>query len=505
MNYSLLAKIFGSLLLLLALSMLACTCFAWWQESTGETNHGVGALSITTAVTTLAGVILLIVGRGCKVEILRKEAVVVVGFGWIISAMFGALPYMLAAPGLSPTAAMFESMSGFTTTGSTVIAKLDEWPRAILMWRATTQWLGGLGILVLFVALLSYLGVGSKSLFRFESSLRLGEASQTQIRRTARILLMVYSGLTTIAIVGLMVLGMSAYDAVAHAFTAVSTGGFSPYDESVGFFRSTAIEMFLVFIMIAAGMNFLFYAGLITVGKQRLRSEEEGLWFLSIIAITTGLIVFNLRIGGVGEEMAMIHSSTSDAIYDTLFVVVSIITTTGFGSSWRAAEAAPLGYDQWPTFSIALLLLLMMIGGCAGSTAGGIKVGRVVLFLKMMRQEIVLAFRPRQVFNIFLNKNPAGEAARGVAFYIALTGAVIVVGTMMLSLFEPSRSFDTCFSATVATLFNIGPGIEDVGPTQNFSGFSPQSYVLMTLLMVLGRLEMFAVLVLFVPALWRRY
>lgn len=505
MNYSLLAKIFGSLLLLLALAMLACTCFAWWQESGGEVNHGADALSITTAITTLAGLVLLVLGRGCKMEILRKEAVVVVGFGWILSAMFGALPYMLATPGLSPIAAMFESMSGFTTTGSTVIAKLDEWPRSILMWRATSQWLGGLGILVLFVALLSYLGVGSKSLFRYESSLRLGESSQTQIRRTARILLMVYSGLTTIAIVGLMVLGMSVYDAVAHGFTAVSTGGFSPYDESIGFFRSTAIEMFLVFIMIAAGMNFLFYAGLITVGKQRLRSEEEGLWFLSIIAITTGLIVFNLRIGGVGEEMAMIHSSTSAAFFDTLFGVVSIITTTGYGSSWRAAEVAPLGFDQWPTFSVALLLLLMMIGGCAGSTAGGIKVGRVVLFLKMMRQEIVLAFRPRQVFNIFLNKNPAGEAARGVAFYIALTGAMIIVGTMLLSLFEPSRSFDTCFSATVATLFNIGPGIEDVGPTQNFAGFSPQSYVLMTLLMVLGRLEMFAVLVLFVPALWRRY
>ncbi len=505
MNYSLLAKIFGSLLLLLALSMLACACFAWWQESGGEVNHGAAALSITTVITALSGVLLMVFGRGCKVEILRKEAVVVVGFGWILSAMFGALPYMLASPGLTPAAAMFESMSGFTTTGSTVIAKLGEWPRAILMWRATTQWLGGLGILVLFVALLSYLGVGSKSLFRFESSLRLGEASQTQIRRTARILLLVYVGLTTIAIVGLRVLGMNTYDAIAHAFTAVSTGGFSPYDQSIGFFQSTPIEMFLVFIMIAAGMNFLFYAGLITVGKQRLRSEEEGLWFLSIIAITTGLIVFNLRVGGVGEETGMVHSSAGDAFLDTLFMVVSIITTTGFGSSWRAADTAPLGYDQWPTFSIALLLLLMMIGGCAGSTAGGIKVGRVVLFFKMMRQEIVLAFRPRQVFNIFLNKNPAGEAAKGVAFYIALTGAVIVVGTMLLSLFEPSRSFDTCFSATVATLFNIGPGIGDVGPTQNFAGFSPQSYVLMTLLMVLGRLEMFAVLVLFVPALWRRY
>ena len=209
MNYPLLAKIFGSLLLLLALSMLACTFFAWRQESIGEINHGAVALSITTAVTALSGLLLLVFGRGCKLEILRKEAVVVVGFGWILSAVFGAIPYMLASPGLTVDAAFFESMSGFTTTGSTVIAKLDEWPKAILMWRATTQWLGGLGILVLFVALLSYLGVGSKSLFRFESSLRLGEASQTQIRRTARILLLVYMGLTVIAIVGLMASGCS--------------------------------------------------------------------------------------------------------------------------------------------------------------------------------------------------------------------------------------------------------------------------------------------------------
>jgi len=265
------------------------------------------------------------------------------------------------------------------------------------------------------------------------------------------------------------------------------------------------MEMFLVVIMLLAGMNFLFYAAVIKKGFSRVRSEEEGRWFLIIVLVSALTITANLWIGGMTREAGPYYSSPMDAFYDALFMVSSIITTTGFGSAWRTAETAPLGYDQWPTFSVAILLVLMMIGGCAGSTAGGIKVGRIVLFFKMMRQEVVQSFRPKQVFNIFLNRHPAGDAARSVPFYVAIVGATLVAGTVLLSLFEPGKNFDTCFTASIATLFNIGPGISEVGPTQTFAGFSGASYLLMSLLMVLGRLEMFAVLVLFMPSLWRRY
>lgn len=490
MNYRLLSRVFGTLLILLSMGMGVCYAYAAWESRNGVGNHGADALAASAIATAATGLVLYAAGFRAGREILRKEAVVVVGLGWFISAAFGMLPFVFATPGLSVPAAFFESVSGFTTTGSSAIADLDPYPRAILLWRALTQWLGGLGILVLFVALLSYLGVGGKSLFRVESSARVGEGTSSRIRQTAIMLWLIYLALTAVCLLGLWVLGMSFFDAVCHTLATVATGGFGNYNSSIAHFDSPAIDAFLTVMMLAAGVTFFFYAAVAKRNWTRARAEEEGRWFVGIATAAIVLILFNLTV----ENHA--HDSFLESLRHAAFQVASILTTTGFATD---------DYARWPGFSIAVLLALMVIGGCSGSTAGGVKVARVLLFFKVARQEIIAAFRPRQVVPIRMNGAPAEESARGALFHLTLFGATIIFGTLAIAILEPDLSFDTCFSATLATLFNIGPGIGAVGPTQNFADFSAASYLVMSLLMVMGRLELFAVLVLFMPSLWRRY
>ena len=490
MNYKLLSKIFGAVLLMICATMASCTLFAWWENRSGVTNNAMHALMISSAITFGAGLLLYLIGRRTHAQMLRKEAIVVVGVAWIISALFGTLPYMLCEPRLGFFQALFESMSGFTTTGSTVIDDLDSYPHAILLWRSLTQWLGGLGILVLFVALLSQLGINAKSLFRIESSANAGEGATARVKDTALVFFAVYLALSTITFLGLSILGMTTFDSFCHAMTTVATGGFSTHDESIGWFQSLEIEMFLSVMMILSSISFFVYHAIIRRRWKRLRAEEEGTTFLILAFASCALVVFNLTFE------SHFYNDFGHAFRESVFQVTSIVTTTGFVSE---------DYDQWPGFSMAILLLLMVFGGCAGSTAGGIKINRVLLFFRVARQEIIAAFRPKQIFSLRLNGAPADNAARSVPIYIAMFAIVIPCGTLALAILDPSMDFDTCLSATLATLFNIGPGFGEVGPSHTFSAFSPASCLVMTVLMALGRLELFAILVLFVPSLWRKF
>ena len=490
MNYKLLSKIFGTVLLMICAAMAACTLFAWSESRSGITNNAATALVISTAITLGAGLILYLFGRRTHAQMLRKEAIVVVGVAWIISALFGTLPYMLCEPGLPFFRALFESMSGFTTTGSTVIDDLDAYPHSILLWRSLTQWLGGLGILVLFVALLSQLGVNAKSLFWIESSANIGEGATARVKNTALVFFAVYAALSAITFIGLRVLGMTTFDSFCHAMTTVATGGFSTHDESIAWFQNLGIEVFLSIMMILSSISFFIYHAIIRRRWKRLRAEEEGTTFLLIAVASIVLVMFNLTFE------SHFYDDFGHAFRESLFQVASILTTTGFVSE---------DYDQWPGFSMAILLLLMVFGGCAGSTTGGIKINRVLLFFRVARQEVVAAFRPKQIFSLRLNGSPAESAARLVPIYIAMFAIVIPCGTLAIAILDPTMDFDTCLSATLATLFNIGPGFGEVGPTRTFAAFGPASCLVMTMLMALGRLELFAILVLFVPALWKKF
>ncbi|MCP5539255.1 MAG: TrkH family potassium uptake protein [Akkermansiaceae bacterium] len=492
MNLRILAKILGMLLCLIALAMAACGGYAAYEMSfdPGAGRLGLKALGWGTAVTLFAGLGLFFLGRRSGNEVLRREAIVTVGLGWMLSALFGGIPFLFGPAALSFVGAFFESMSGFTTTGSTVITDLDVWPRSILLWRSVTQWLGGIGIVVLFVAVLSFLGVGSRSLVAHESSLNFSEATASRIRDTAKTLLFIYVGLTAVCGVGLWMLGMTPFEAVNHAMTALSTGGFSTENKSIAAFESLPMELWLGLFMLLGGFSFMLYVFVARRRWGRLRAEEEARYYFLLLLVVSVVIGLDLwLVGQTGDFVTGWRKA--------FFTVISISTTTGFGTE---------DYDQWPTFSRLLLLGLMAIGGCAGSTAGGMKMNRMVLFAKIGVQELVKSYRPNQVFRLTLNGGTPDQSVRlQTTLFLAFAFGTCGVAALGVALLEPDFDPSTAFGAVLATLFNIGPGMELVGPTDNYAALNPGTLILLSLLMALGRLEFFAVLVLFLPSLWRKY
>lgn len=496
MNFRILSKVLGLLLLLLSLAMTVCGLFARLDGVQAE-GQAVSALLVSAGVTAVAAAILTVAGIGRIERIPRREGVAIVGLGWILSTIFGALPFILCPPHLSWPLAIFESSSGFTTTGSTVIGDLSAWPRGLLLWRGVTQWLGGIGILVLFVAVLSYLGVGSKSLFRNESSFQAGEASTARIRDTAMTLLRIYLGISLTCLLGLRALGLSWFDAVSHAMTTVSTGGFSPHNASLGFYsgwgNGWAIELWVSLFMVVCSLNFLIYAVIIHRRWNRLKDENDARWFVGVCTVVAVGIAAGLAL----DERYSV--GFAGALRESWFVVVSIASTTGFGTA---------DYELWPAWCQALLAILMVVGGCSGSTAGGMKVSRLIVFLKSSAHEVIRAFRPNQVFRMVVNGNPIdGDVRARTTSFVALYLMIIAVGSVVVGIFEAGHGIrlETCLAAVLATLSNIGPGFGDLGPTDNFSGLREPTLVFLSGLMILGRLELFAILVLFVPAAWRRY
>jgi trk system potassium uptake protein len=421
--------------------------------------------------------------------------VIVVGLGWLLSSAFGGLPFMLCPPGMNFAGAFFESASGFTTTGSSVMTDIEIWPRGLLLWRATTQWLGGIGILVLFVAVLSYLGLGSKSLFQNESSFRSGESGMARIHDTSLSLLRIYMSLSAICLVGLRAMGFSWFHAVCHTMAAVSTGGFSTHNKSVGFYSSWGngwlIELWLALFMFLCSLNFLIFVVILKKNWRRFRQEEDAKWLVGICALFILLIAGGRAWHGDAPFL--------QALRDAVFVVVTIVSTTGFGTA---------DYELWPAWSKVLLAMLMLMGACSGSTAGGLKVGRVLVFLKSARHEIVRAFRPNLVFPLTVNGNTINDEARArTMFFLTMYLVICVFSTAVVGFLEAGTNIDleTCVGAVLATISNIGPGFGTVGPTENFAHLRDVTQVFLAWLMILGRLELFALLVLFFPSVWRRY
>lgn len=488
MNFRLIARILGLLLLLMAASMLVCLGYAIYDDEPAMVADR--ALGLSAAITGAAGGLLLLVGRGADRDILRKEAIAIVGLGWTASAFFGGLPYVFTTPSLPPAAAFFESASGFTTTGASVIADVEIFPRGILLWRATTQWLGGMGILVLFVAVLSMLGVGSKSLFRTESSAQFSEGFASRVRDTAIRLWQIYLGLTAVCLVGLVVLGMPLFEAVCHAFTTLSTGGFSVYNASIAHYRSPAIEWWIILFMLLGAVSFMLYAWLLARRWNKWHQDEETRFYLGFLAFITALVTASL----LYHQQA---GGFSDAFRTAAFQVVSLSTTTGFVTA---------DFDQWSNFTKILLIAVMFVGGCAGSTAGGVKVGRVLVFFKNFARQMTHTFRPNQIIPVRINGVPLSDSyLNEVSFFLALVGFIVALGSLGMAVLEPGFDLVSGFSAVVTTLFNVGPGLGAVGPTRTFADLSPATHILLSLLMIMGRLEILAVLALLIPALWRRY
>ncbi len=498
MNFHVLCRFLGLIVGMLALAMALCFVVDCIDVERGAINSRMGN-GISCLLTTVVAVILILIGRKASgLDIMRREALAIVGLGWVAAATFGSLPFMLCDKPLTFAQAYFEAMSGFTTTGSTVIKKLADYPHSILFWRALMHWIGGLGILVLFVALLAILGVsGKRSLVGNESSLNLGDSSMARLKDLATRLFVVYCALTLACWMGLWGIGALLHDAridlfetLLYAFATVSTGGFAPQDSSVNYFDSAAVEAFLIVFMILSSLSMLLLIN-IASGRSDLRAgRTEAKWFLGLLTVATILGTADLWIRG--------HETGWQAFREVVFPVVSMGSSTGFGTS---------DYDQWPIFARCLLLMVMVVGGCTGSTAGGVKVIRVVVTVKLISQEIIKAFRPNQVFSLKLDGRVVdADARQRVLLYVAMVAFLILVSMIVISLLEPSiNDFGTLLGTVVATFFNMGPGFGAVGPTENFGSLHPATLTFLSLLMLLGRLEIFVVLALFSPTLWKRY
>lgn len=534
MNWLLLCRMLGLLGMLVGGSMVFSLPWAFpllGETETFEADGFQGIVSSLVLCLAIGGGLFLI-GRRETGTVLRKESLAIVGLGWILSGLLGSLPFLLSGVRhqqgdqivpVSIADAIFESVSGFTTTGASILTHLEApppgadpdqhpeklIPRCVLFWRCFTHWLGGMGIIVLFVAVLGQLGAGGKALMRREVPGPISEAVRPRVRETALTMWGIYVGLSVVLTGILCAEGMSVFDALCHTFGTMATGGFSTWNASVGHFQSSTIEWTLIAFMLLAGTNFNLYYMAISQAKKPGQNpllrwfapfyrDPEFRLYLSILAVATFLLAF-----GLWAEQR--YGSLSETIRHAAFMSVSITTTTGFGTE---------DFDQWRSFSRVLLFGLMFVGGCAGSTGGGIKVVRFLLFARILKLEAEQSFRPNVVRPLRIaGVNLDNTLRHEVIVYFSFMLLMFVASFMLLVAIEPGGPWGQtdghnielidCASAVAATLNNIGPGLGAVGPTMNYSLFAPQSKLLLSLLMLAGRLELFAILVLFMPSFWK--
>ncbi len=411
----------------------------------------------------------------------RTEALAIVAFTWLTLGVVGGVPYIAA--GLSFWDALFETISGLTTTGATVLTDFGAFDRSLFLWRAMTQWFGGLGIIALFIAVLPRLGIAGRQLFFAEASGAPGEALMPQVRHTASRLWILYSGLTLLLFLLLMLAGMSAYDAICHAFTTLSAGGFSPNGSSIAGYHSAAIEWILVPFMIISGTSFtLLYLAMTRGPDALLRDGEFTTYFASAVALSLAVTLV-LSGGRIDEESLRL----------AFFQVTSLMSSTGFAST---------DYNQWDDSARVILVLAMLIGGCAGSAAGGAKVVRHLIMFKHVRREITRTLHPQAIIPLRYKDRAVDNSVVRAVFNLVV---LFVVGYFFVGTYLVVRGADmvTGFSAAIACLGNVGPGFGPTGPMGNFAHFEAIDKVVLTLAMWIGRLEIVTVLALFHTHVWR--
>jgi trk system potassium uptake protein TrkH len=424
-----------------------------------------------------------------KGDLSSREGFAIVTFAWTGAALFGALPYIFTgtAPGIIP--AFFESMSGFTTTGATVFTDIEALPHGILFWRSFTHWLGGMGIIVLAVAILPYLGVGGMQLFKAEVPGPTPERLRPRITQTAKLLWYVYLGLTVVETGLLWAGGMSLFDAVNHTFATLATGGFSTKNASIAGFDSAYIHYVITFFMYLAGINFALHFRAVTGHLDYFKDYEWRFFTVILLLATAALMVLNL----IGGTYAFTGSGIEEAFRDGLFQSVSIGTTTGFATA---------DYEIWVPAAQMVIFLLFFTGGMAGSTGGGMKSVRVLLLMKQTAMELRKHLHPRAVLLARVGKRAVKQdVLANVIGFVLLYGMLWVAGAMVLSLL--GLDFLTSLGASAATVGNIGPGLGDIGPTDNYGWMSNAALSVLSFLMLVGRLEIYTVLLLFHPETWK--
>lgn len=444
----------------------------------------VSVLSLIAFITTLLGTIIFFAVRSRK-TIGYREGFAMVTLGWVAATVFGALPFWLTGVIPDFADAFFESMSGFTTTGASILTDVESLPKSLLFWRILTHWLGGMGIMVLFVALLSQLGAGGMQVFRAEAPGPITEKIKPRISETAKILWYTYVIMTFLQTVTLMAAGMNWFDAVTHAFSTIATGGFSTKNQSVGFFQNPVVDWIIIVFTFAAGANFsLYYSALANKSLKNFWRNEEFKVYTFLVLLSTTVIWVTLSTK---------HTSI-DALRLSAFQVTTIITTTGFATA---------NYDFWPPLAKGVLFLMMLLGSCTGSTTGGIKIGRYLVLIKNSILQLKKFFHPRAVFSLKISEKSYPESViMSILQFFFLYIFTVIIGTLAMTGF--GLDLTSALTSVLATLGNVGPGFGEVGPTQNFGFLSSAAKYLLSFFMLLGRLEIYTVLVLFMPSFWRK-
>lgn len=492
-NKSAILKVLGILLLIEGLFMFACLIPSAIYDPASlsylllfDQKHDFLPLLISGVITVSIGIALFLTNRKLdQNSIGKREGYIVVTFAWVLISIFGSLPYLLSGVASSLADAFFETMSGFTTTGASVYTYVEDIPKGVLFWRSLTHWIGGMGIIVLSLAVLPILGIGGMQLFVAEVPGVTPDKLSPRITQTAKSLWLIYVTLTLACTIMLIFGGMNVYDSLCHAFATLATGGFGTKNDSVASF-SPYIQYVLIFFMFAAGINFSLHFFLFKRKFKQVFANDELRNYTYIILTATVIIALAL--------FMLKDSPIEKTVRDSLFTVVSIITTTGFVSS---------DYLLWPNHTWIIILILMFIGGCAGSTGGGMKVVRIVLLFRNGKMELKRLIHPQALIPVRLNGKsiPQGIIYNVLAFFL-LYIITFAIGALIISML--GLNFESAIGSVASCLGNIGPGFGTVGPALNYGSVPEAGKWLLSFMMLLGRLELFTVFILFSSAFWNK-
>jgi len=479
------ARVTGVTLLIIGGFMLTCLPACWYYQSGGG-----GALALSALICFVLGVPGILLKPINTKGVNKREGYLIVALGWLTMSLFGMLPFIFSGVLPNVTDAFFETASGFTTTGATVIVEIEGTPEGILLWRSLTHWIGGMGVIVLTVAIFPLLGIGGIELFVAEAPGPTSDKVHPRIRETAKRLWLIYVALTGLLTLLLFVEGMTFFDAINHALSTMGTGGFSTKNSSIAYYTSPLIQYTLIVFMLIAGINYtvIYYA---LKGRfQKVWSSDEFRAYLTLILVLAVIITIGVHHSQVSTQSGQ---ALEKSFRDGLFQLVSVVTTTGFISA---------DYTSWSPGLTMLFFVLLFIGGCAGSTAGGIKIVRHLVFFRNSFLEFKRLIHPRAIVPTKLNNEViAGKILIHIFIFLLLYLIVFVIGSIVLSLL--GIDFMTAIGAVASCLGNVGPGIGQVGPVDNFAWFSPEVKWVLAFIMLLGRLEIFTILVLFTPYFWK--
>lgn len=483
LNFRAIVKITGGIAMVFSLAMLPSLVVAVYYGEYICTKVFIS----TIIITGLTGFFIRKVIPSSKKALRLRESFMVVAMFWLIASVIGMMPYIFSGAIPDIFSAFFETVSGLTTTGSTILTDVEKLPKSILFWRSFTHWIGGMGILIFAIALLPTLGLSGQNIAKAESPGPTLSKISPKMSDTARILYGIYGCLTLIELILLKLGGLSWFDSMIHTFGTVGTGGFSCYNDSIAHFNSLYVEIVIGVFMILAGINFNLYYFLVKRKWENIKGNTELKVYLGIIISFIAILTCYLTIMGT-------VSGLKEGLRVSFFQVAALITTTGYCTA---------DFNIWPTFATILLFALIFSGGCSSSTSGGIKIVRISIWFKMIKQGFANRLHPRAVVPVKLEgRNVPAETLSGITSFLLLYLATFVIGTVIISL----ENFDmvTCISSVATCLGNVGPGFSKVGPVMNFSIFSNFSKFVLSILMLIGRLELFTIILLFTPAYWRK-